>query len=222
MACCLICVKDDPVPGSKLDAFYGNPNQFQIGMMEAPCKNCLWCAYGSLCLGCAQFAVRKRALGGRLDDYVCCQGYFPTHCCEPGDCGERRCPCFCLCMESFLCPSCAVSSSRMYLMDKFEVQPDPWDNRIIRFNNCLQLLSCICHCAAIFVQDFRELARLTDILANLVYLSAVGCMTGQMMAEMEYHEETSPKAQFITGREYGAMLDRGINSKEAMDEGRGY
>ncbi|CAM9642667.1 unnamed protein product, partial [Ectocarpus fasciculatus] len=107
-ACCLICVKDDPVAGSKLDAFYGNPNQFQIGMMEAPCKNCLWCAYGSLCLGCAQFAVRKRALGGSLDDYVCCQGYFPMHCCEPGDCGERRCPCFCLCMESFLCPSCAV------------------------------------------------------------------------------------------------------------------
>ncbi|CAN0095790.1 unnamed protein product [Ectocarpus sp. 6 AP-2014] len=177
MACCLICVKDDPVPGSKLDAYYGNPNKFQIRMMEAPCKNFLWCAYGSLCLGCAQFAVRQRALGGRLDDYVCCQGYFPTHCCEPGDCGERRCPCFCLCIESFLCPSCAVSSSRMYLMDKFEVQPDPWDNRIIRFNNFLQLLSCICHCAAIFVQDFRELARLTDVLANLVYLSAVGCMT---------------------------------------------
>lgn len=44
---------------------------------------------------------------------------------------------------------------------------------------------------------------------------------GQMMAEMEYHEQMSPEAQFITGREYGAMLDRGINSKEAMDEGRG-
>ncbi|CAN0460587.1 unnamed protein product [Ectocarpus sp. 8 AP-2014] len=110
----------------------------------------------------------------------------------------------------------------MYIMDKFEVQPDPWDNRIIRFNNCLQLLSCICHCAAIFVQDFRKLARLTDVLANLVYLSAVGCMTGQMMAEMEYQEGTSPEAQLITGREYGAMLDRAINSKEAMDEGRGY
>ena len=39
-ACCLICVKGDPVPGSKLDGFYGNPNQFQIGMCEAPCKNC--------------------------------------------------------------------------------------------------------------------------------------------------------------------------------------
>ncbi|CAN0543131.1 unnamed protein product, partial [Laminaria digitata] len=37
-ACCLICVKDDPVPGSKLDGYYANPNQFQIGMMEAPCK----------------------------------------------------------------------------------------------------------------------------------------------------------------------------------------
>lgn len=39
-ACCLICVKDEPVPGFKLDEFYDNPNQFQSGMMEAPCKSC--------------------------------------------------------------------------------------------------------------------------------------------------------------------------------------
>lgn len=38
-ACCLICVGDEPVPGSKLDGFYDKPNEFQIGMMEAPCKN---------------------------------------------------------------------------------------------------------------------------------------------------------------------------------------
>ncbi len=31
---------------------------------------------------------------------------------QPGDCGEQRCPEFCLCMESFFCTSCAVSSSR--------------------------------------------------------------------------------------------------------------
>ncbi|CAM9570755.1 unnamed protein product [Pylaiella littoralis] len=36
-----------------------------------------------------------------------------TVCCmQPGDCGEADCPGFCLCMESFFCTSCAVSSSR--------------------------------------------------------------------------------------------------------------
>ncbi|CAM9273604.1 unnamed protein product, partial [Ectocarpus sp. 4 AP-2014] len=111
-ACCLICVKDDPVPNSKLDPFYGNPNQFQIGMMEAPCKNCPWCCFGCLCTCCAQFIVRKRALDGNLENYLCCQGYFPMCCMSAGDCGERSCPCFCLCLEVFCCNSCAVSSSR--------------------------------------------------------------------------------------------------------------
>ncbi|CAN0095988.1 unnamed protein product [Ectocarpus sp. 6 AP-2014] len=201
MACCLICVNDEPVPGSKLDAYYENPNKFQIGMMEAPCKNCPWCTFGCLCMCCAQFIVRKRALDGNLANYVCCQGYFPMCCFEPGDCGERDCPCFCLCMESFACTSCAVSSSRMYLMDKFGVQPDPWDNRIIRFNNALQVLSCICHIAAICVREVRELARIIDLIADLVYMTTVGCMTGQMITEMKYHGDNAPLAEAIVGRE---------------------
>eukprot|EP00752_Nemacystus_decipiens_P013045 g11540.t1 len=205
MACCLICVKDDPVPGSKLEGFYDNPNQFQIGMMEAPCKSCPWCMFGFFCAGCAQYIVRKRALDGNLDNYLCCQGYFPMGCLQPGDCGEKKCPSCCLCMESFVCTSCAVSSSRMFLMDKFDVQPDPWDNRIIRFNNCLQLLACVCDIAAICIDEVRHLRRIVDVLAQLVYLSAVGCMTGQMINEMDYHAQNAPKAQVMDGRVYGAI-----------------
>ncbi|CAM9130786.1 unnamed protein product [Ectocarpus sp. 13 AM-2016] len=169
-------------------------------MMEAPCKNCPWCCFGCLCTCCAQFIVRKRALDGNLENYLCCQGYYPMCCMSAGDCGERSCPCFCLCLESFCCNSCAVSSSRMYLMDKFSVTPDPWDNRIIRFNNFLQLLSCICNIAAICIEEIRELARIIDLIADIVYMTTVGCMTGQMMYEMEYQASNAPKAQAIGGR----------------------
>ncbi|CAM9952715.1 unnamed protein product, partial [Discosporangium mesarthrocarpum] len=87
-ACCLICVSGDPVAGSKLDDFYGNPNQFQIGMMEAPCKNCPWFCFGCFCTCCAQMYVRKRALDNNLDNYICCQGYFPREC--PGGGGGGK------------------------------------------------------------------------------------------------------------------------------------
>jgi hypothetical protein len=55
----------------------------------------------------------------------------------------------------------------MYIMDKFRVMPDPWDNRIIRFNNFMQLLSCICNLAAICVSEIRELARILDLIAEV-------------------------------------------------------
>lgn len=198
MACCLVCFSDAPVPGGKLDAYYANPNQFQIGMMEAPCKNPLWCLYGGICCPCAQFQVRKRALEGHMENYVCCQGYFPGCCCfKPGQCGEKDHPSCCLCLEAFCCLSCAVSSSRMYVMDKYRVMPDPWDNRIIRFNNFLQLLSCICDLAAICIDELREFARILDLIAEIVFYTTVGCMTGQMVHEMEYQESMAPKAQAI-------------------------
>lgn len=34
--------------------------------------------FGCVCLCCAQFVVRKRALDGNLDNYLCCQGYYPS------------------------------------------------------------------------------------------------------------------------------------------------
>ncbi|KAG5182429.1 hypothetical protein JKP88DRAFT_186308 [Tribonema minus] len=198
MACCLICFSDEPVRGSKLEQFYGNNQQFQIGMMEAPCKATLCCCYGSLCSCCAQYTVRKRALDGNLDNYICCQGYFPGCCCmKPGHCGEKSSPACCLCLESFCCLSCAVSSSRMFIMDKYRLLPDPWDNRIIRFNNALQLLSCICNCLAICVEELREFARILDLIAEIVFYTTVGCMTGQMMHELDYQQNMAPKAEAI-------------------------
>ncbi|CAM9335052.1 unnamed protein product [Phaeothamnion confervicola] len=198
MACCLICFSDKPVEGSKLDAYYQNSKTFQIGMMEAPCKNPAWCLMGGLCCPCTQMVIRNRALDSNMNNYICCQGYFPGCCClKPGHCGEQSAPCLCLCLESWCCLSCAVSSNRMFIMDKYQLMPDPWDNRIIRFNNCIQLLSCICDILSICVSELREFARILDLIAECVYFTTIGCMSGQMVTELDYQEQNAPRAEAI-------------------------
>ena len=51
-------------------------------------------------------------------------------------------------------------------MDTRNIMPDPCDNRIIRFNNCMQLIACICHILAIIDQTFEDLANLIDFIAG--------------------------------------------------------
>ena len=111
-----------------------------------------FCLSGFCCHCCSQYYLRNKALGGDMSRYVCCQGYMNNPCFQGGSCGEGSCPEVCLCMESFLCFSCAVSSTRAYVMDTRNITPDPCDNRIIRFNNCIQLLSCVFDIIGIFVK----------------------------------------------------------------------
>lgn len=53
------------------------------------------CLFGCCCSPCAQFIVRKRALEGNLENYICCQGYFPgeSH-------GDKSVMTFCSAMPS--------------------------------------------------------------------------------------------------------------------------
>jgi hypothetical protein len=91
---------------------------------------------------------------------VVAEGYFDVCCCiKAGSCGEENCPDLCLFCESCLCNFAAVSASRMYVMEKYDLASDPCDYRLIRINNCLQALACIIHVIAIFVAELRELSR---------------------------------------------------------------
>lgn len=65
-------------------------------------------------------------------------------------------------------------------MEKYDLKSDPCDYRLIRINNCLQMLACICDIAAIFVADLRQLANLIDHIADLFYHTISGCMTAQV------------------------------------------
>lgn len=80
-------------------------------------------------------------------------------CFKAGSCGEQNCPDLCLCCEACICNFAAISASRMYVMEKYDLTSDPCDYRLIRINNCLQITACICDIMAIFIKDLRELAR---------------------------------------------------------------
>ena len=71
---------------------------------------------------------------------VCTEGYFDCCCCiRAGSMGESSCPELCLCLEACCCNSLAVSASRALVMDQYDIMSDPCDNRLINFNNCIQV-----------------------------------------------------------------------------------
>jgi hypothetical protein len=128
----------------------------------------------------AQYALRRKVLNDDMTKYQCCQGYINCCCFKAGMCGEENCPDLCLCIEACLCNGFAVSSSRMYVMDMYQLSSDPCDYRLIRINNCLQVLSCICHILAAIHDAFALAAQIVDRIADLVYHIVSGCMTAQV------------------------------------------
>lgn len=61
------------------------------------------------------------------------EGYFNNGCFTSGTCGESSCPELCLFIESCCCNCFAVSATRIYVMEKYDLSSDPCDYRLIRF-----------------------------------------------------------------------------------------
>jgi len=188
MVCCLLCFDDGPIEG---DPRAGYGQQWKIGMMEAPCKDPGTFCFSFFCCPCAQYSLREKALGGDWSRYKCCQGYYDCACFTAGKYGDEGNQA-CMICEECCCLSCAVSSSRMLVMDSRNIIPDPCDNRIIRFNNCIQMLSCICHIAACIVPELRDIADLIDFIADIVFYTTQACMTTQACYEIK---NGTPEAQ---------------------------
>jgi len=189
--CCII--SDEPIqdPSGRIKTAE-TQIKFQTGMIDAPCSHCptgcLWFlaqANPFTCI-CAQYFLRRKALKGDMTKYVCFQGYISCCCIQPGNMCERDCPDLCLCIESCLCNSFALSGTRNYVMDQYQLSSDPCDYRIIRFNNFMQCLDCFCSILACFCDEIRPLARLVDHIADVVYCVVSGCMTAQVAIEMDY------------------------------------
>ena len=73
-------------------------------------------------------------------------------------------------------------------MDQYKLRPDECDNKLIRFNNCIQIFSCICNILGAFNRNFHELAQIIDLIADIVFFSTVGCMVGQIYHELDYQK----------------------------------
>jgi len=193
----LVC-SGEPVPE---DPRYNyNARHWESSMMNTPCSNCpafvLGCLPISAC--CCAFYLRRKALNDNMQRYRCCQGYFCPECCTTCDQSAPDCPNFCLCLETTLCFSCAVSSTRIFVQDERQIVTDPCDNRIIRFNNCMQILRIVCNCLAIFIADLREAARIIDNIGEIIYWLTIGCMQAQTHLELSKHPTVGDYGGVIT------------------------
>jgi len=176
---CCFC-DDGPIEGDK----YPVGLTFKTQMMDAPCADpscfCLMC----VCHPCTSFELRRKVLNYDMSRYSCCQGYFNLCCFTAGECGESSCPECCLCCEVLCCPSCAISATRLYVMDWKGLQSDPCDRRLIRFNNCVQLLACICDIGAFVCPELRQAAQLLRCFADITYCTISACMAAQVNYEI--------------------------------------
>jgi len=207
--CFFICFPDTPpekvsTKGSKgaqynqFLEYQNNPNTFALGLKDACCKEPLCCCLSGFGAGCGFTAcwARSKVLDTYYkgtEDFVCCQGYIPGCCCiQPAECCKGSIVgLFC---EGCCFPMTSLSVARLHMMDTKRIRPDPCDWQIIAFANCLQLIACIFHIAAIFAEELREAAAILDLIADLVMLSVAGCMGAQV-----YHETKLDKANAGAG-----------------------
>ena len=161
-----ICFFDDG-PIDK-DPRANRGNMFKVGMKDAPCKDPAICFAGFFCnprVGCY---MRKKVLGGNLDLYMCCQGYYDGLCCghpKAGSYGDTGNPACMACADD-AAPGWATSATRQYVMDQYDLASDPCDRQIIRFRSC----SCSAHLGqvlAIIEPSCRENRQCVGCIADL-------------------------------------------------------
>lgn len=188
MVLCLLCFDDSPIEN---DPKQGREGMFKISMMDTLTTNQPVCCLSYMLPCCCAYKLRKDILDGDMTRYTCCQGYLDCMCFRAGECGEKQCPDLCLCFEAFLCVGPSVSASRLYVSDIYDLRPDPCDNRIVRFTNCMLMLSCVCDILSIFNRDLRHLTHVLHSFVNMVYYCTIGCMTSQTHYEMSQRQQNS-------------------------------
>ena len=170
----LICFSSDPVDGDPRAAY---SRQWQTDLLNAPCTEPGWFCCTFVCEPCVQYKLRTWALDENMAAYKCCQGYFDGPCFRAGGCGDEGNPC-CLVCEVVLCPCFAVQGTRFYVMDTRNIAPSGTDNKIIRFNNFLQITACLCQLCGC------DGADLVSCAADVMWTTLMGCMVAQVAAEL--------------------------------------
>jgi len=181
-------------------------NKFKLTMLEAPGMNMTWFCYA--CIPCtficaflgpawkkprgahahkgAHYQLRQQALGPDWPSkYTCCQGYVRCgRCFQPGSCGEQSMPEVCLCAEVICCGGTAMLATRQYVMDKYNIVPDPFDNKVLRCMIITQYIACILDIIAIFVSEAREASYIVNAIANAIFYLTSGCTAAQINYEL--------------------------------------
>mmetsp|Transcript_32724 Transcript_32724/g.75302 ORF Transcript_32724/g.75302 Transcript_32724/m.75302 type:complete len:221 (-) Transcript_32724:155-817(-) len=175
---------------------HGAPGStFQITMMQTPSHETKYwcCACFPIISFCAIAEARKKALEhvyGQegLYHYSCGQGYFDTYglSLKKG----KQCALQMLYLEACCLPSCSVSGTRLLVMDRYQLEPDECDNRLIRLNNCAQMLEFIFVIVA-FLLELRnegEVVEVTDCMGDTAFCCISSCMVAQVRQEIDFRE----------------------------------
>lgn len=106
------------------------PNEFALGLKDAPCANPKCCILGTCGAPCGFTAcwARKAVLekyGRGVDDFVCFQGYLPGCCCIQPQGFFPGSPVG-LVLEGCCCPVLSLSIARLRASDGL----DPWPSRL--------------------------------------------------------------------------------------------
>jgi len=163
-------------------------DQFQLSMDDTLWKNQPVCLLAYLFPWCFVAYTRYLVISTDMTQYKCFQGYMDNQFCRSGELGEKSCPYSCLCLEVTCCLGPSMSSTRSTIMDQLDLRPDPYDNRIIRFNNCLMCCSCLCDVMSIFCSGFRHCSRIIHGVSALVAYCTIGCMVSQVYNEVMYRQ----------------------------------
>lgn len=208
---CLFCFSSERLPPEEMKGKYGaqfakyaliEGSTYKISMCQAPTnETCCW--LGSMVCFCpAQIYMRKKALnhldpGSGWSNYICCQGQFGGCCCiQPGEMGEKSCPVPCMCLEAFCLPGMAVSATSAVIRERYNLGLDDDDIRLIKCNNCLQIVAICASCLNICIDcEGDDLAvSIINGIADVVFCCVAGCMTAQVNHEINYRESNGPPA----------------------------
>jgi len=207
LCCCCFSTRplnDEDYPksemGREMKQFAENEANFRVTMSQTPLTDTCCCLASCLpvpCWWCVQVRLRYLTLnhikpGSHWEDYQCFQGFVKDWVCglvQPGEMGEKHCPLCCMCLEVCAFPGLATSATRLTLMRHYRLRPDESDSQLIRFNNCLVLLSNACCFLPLgCCPPFRRCYERCSPVHVCLLTSTLGCMTAQVNHEITYRE----------------------------------
>lgn len=100
-----------------------------------------------------------------------------------------------MCLEGTCCPGLAVSASQGILMRQYALGLDEDDVRLIRCNNCLQVLACVASLLNICI-DFDgddACVSIINLIADIMFCCVSGCMTARTYHEIKEREKEAPE-----------------------------
>ena len=196
---CFRCFRDlceDPIENGRRSNY---KNSFNTKLYEScndyrnqPIKPLLCCCAYMPCMGscCVAIVFRTMVLDNDLTKYQFLQGYslpccFPCCCCQISGKSDVFRPCHNFFYETCCCPASSIAASRMYAMDKWNMKPDPIENRSTRMSACIVdcLTICLPECKERPQLNLKTMAKnaCNTIASSIFNYVHKGCMVVQVM-----------------------------------------